>query len=52
MSWFNIQDYVNLYANVVSRALPIAFVFGMGNVLCNMVCSAAFHGRLTFGSDK
>lgn len=45
-----VQDFVNLYAHMLEKAIPLAFVFGMGNVLVNMVLTAAFHGRLTLGS--
>lgn len=45
------QFCIDLYTEILSRAVPIAFAFGMGNVLCNMVLNAAFGGRLSLGGE-
>ena len=49
---YDISIYIGLYASLIQSALPLAFVFGMGNVLCNMVYAAAFRGRLVIGAGR
>lgn len=40
---------VELYTEIVKWALPVAFAFGMGNVIINTGLSVAFGGRLKVG---
>lgn len=41
---------VELLADIISAALPIAIVFEIGNLLVGTFLRAAFGGRLWFGS--
>lgn len=40
---------VQLYTEIVKWSIPIAFAFGMGNVIINTGLSVAFGGRLKVG---
>ena len=40
---------LEIYATIAAYAVPIAFAFGMGNVIINTFFSAAFGGRLKIG---
>ena len=37
------------YVEIIEFALPISIVFGLGNIVINMLLSAAFGGRLQLG---
>lgn len=41
---------IELLAEIISAALPIAIVFEIGNLLVGTFLRAAFGGRLWFGS--
>lgn len=43
-----IDDVVTCYVNVVQVALPVALVFGLGDLCVGTILRAAFGGRLTF----
>lgn len=45
----NIQECIDLYANMAGAVLPCTFVFGACNLLINCVLNAFFNGRLKFG---
>lgn len=49
-----LKDFaVSVYTQIIEYAIPIAFVFGMGNAIVNTMLSAAFGGRMRLGgSDK
>ena len=40
---------VQVYTECLEWAIPIAFAFGMGNVIVNTFLSVAFGGRLKVG---
>lgn len=44
-----ILDFVRLYVDMLGIALPLTIFFGLGNVIVNMFCAAAFGGKLFFG---
>ena len=43
-----IADVVTCYVNVVQVALPVALVFGLGDLCVGTILRAAFGGRLSF----
>ncbi len=43
-----ISDVVSCYADLVTYALPIALIFGLGDLCVGTILRAAFGGRLTF----
>ena len=43
-----IDDIVACYVNIVQVALPIALVFGLGDLCVGTILRAAFGGRMTF----
>lgn len=43
-----IEDIVTCYVNIVQVALPIALVFGLGDLCVGTILRAAFGGRLSF----
>lgn len=43
-----IEDIVTCYVNIVQVALPVALVFGLGDLCVGTILRAAFGGRLTF----
>lgn len=43
-----IADVVSCYSALVSYALPIALIFGLGDLCVGTILRAAFGGRLTF----
>ena len=43
---------VQLYTEIVKWSIPIAFAFGMGNVIINTGLSVAFGGRLKVTGTK
>lgn len=43
-----ISEIVTCYVNVVQAALPVALVFGFGDLCVGTILRAAFGGRLTF----
>lgn len=47
----SVSDAVQMYVDIVSGALPIAAVFGLGNILCNIIISAATGGKLTLSGQ-
>lgn len=46
------HDYIALYADLVAAAVPIAFVFGMGNLIVSTFLSAALGGGLKIGGRR
>ena len=46
------QFALDVYQQILEAAIPIAFVFGMGNVIVNTFLSAAFGGRMRIGGGK
>lgn len=40
---------IQIYTEIVSYAIPIAFAFGIGNVIVNTFLSVGFGGRLKIG---
>ena len=47
-----VQWAVQMYMNVAEYAVPIAFVFGISNVIINTFFSAAFGGKMRIGGDR
>lgn len=43
-----IEDIVTCYVNIVQVALPVALVFGLGDLCVGTILRAAFGGRMTF----
>lgn len=43
-----IDDIVTCYVNIVQVALPVALVFGLGDLCVGTILRAAFGGRLSF----
>lgn len=43
------EGIIQVYCNILSISVPIAFVFGMGNLIVNTVLTAAFGGDLQIG---
>lgn len=46
------QFALDVYGQIVECAIPVAFVFGMGNLIVNTFLSVAFGGRLRIGGGK
>lgn len=50
----NYDGYISmafdLYEQIVEIAVPIGFVFGMGNLIVNTFLRVAFGGRLRYGT--
>lgn len=50
------EDYarfaLSLYGDLAEIAVPIAFVFGMCNMIVNTFFSVAFGGRLKIGGNQ
>ena len=40
------------YRSLLNAALPVCFFIGSCNVAFNLICSAAFGGKLRFGGEK
>ena len=47
-----IQLIFDMYGQLLAYALPVAFVIGACNLIFNIVCSAAFGGKLHIGGVK
>lgn len=43
------SDLIAIYCNILGYAVPIAFVFGMCNLIVDTVLTAAFTGKLRIG---
>lgn len=43
-----IEDIVACYVNIVEVALPVALVFGLGDLCIGTILRAAFGGRMSF----
>lgn len=43
-----ITDIVSCYVSIVQYALPIAIIFGLGDLCVGTILRAAFGGRMTF----
>lgn len=43
---------LSIYAELCMWAVPIAFAFGMGNVIVNTFLSVGFGGRLKIGGRQ
>lgn len=43
---------LSLYEQIAEYAVPIAFAFGMCNMIVNTVLSAAFGGRMKIGGKS
>lgn len=43
-----VDDIVTCYVNIVQVALPVALVFGLGDLCVGTILRAAFGGRMTF----
>lgn len=48
VDWSSV-DLIGLYVDMLKVALPITFVFGVCNLLTDMITRAFFKGRLHFG---
>lgn len=46
------QFAIQLYAELASYAIPVAFAIGMCNVIINTFFAAAFGGKLRIGGEK
>lgn len=42
---------ISLYTDLIETCLPIAFFFGICNIIVSTFLRAAFGGRLWFGKD-
>lgn len=50
---FNLMQWaIELYSQIAVYAVPVAFAFGMCNVIVNTFFSAAFGGKMRIGGDK
>lgn len=50
MDWeFSQQAIWLIYGAIAEIAVPITFIFGVCNIVYNMISSAFFRGRLHFG---
>ena len=47
-----IEVAVNTYVSVLEYALPFALVYGIGNLVVNMILSAALGGRMCIGRNS
>lgn len=45
-----LTEIVALYVEIVKSAVPVALVFGFGDLIVGTVLRAAFGGRLSIGS--
>lgn len=43
------EGLIQVYCDILGLAVPIAFVFGMGNIIVNTILTAAFGGDLQIG---
>lgn len=43
---------VSTYALVIEYSLPFALVYGIGNLVVNMILSAALGGRMCIGRNS
>lgn len=43
-----VDDIVSCYVNIVQVALPVALVFGLGDLCVGTILRAAFGGRMSF----
>lgn len=41
-----IEYALAIYLDLLGAALPIAIIFGIGNLICNIILTAAFTGKL------
>lgn len=46
---FQLPEIVALYVDIVRSAVPVALVFGFGDLMVTTFLRAAFGGRLSFG---
>ena len=42
----NAADVISIYVDLLDWALPIAIIFGITNLIVNIILTAAFTGRL------
>lgn len=47
-----VQWAINLYSQIVRGAVPLALVFGFGNLLVSTFLRVAFGGRLEFRGGR
>lgn len=47
-----LEEAVSLYAGIVMVAMPIALVFGLGNIIIGTFLTAAFGGGIRFGGGR
>ena len=47
-----IQIAVNTYASIIEYAVPFALVFGIGDLIVNIILSAALGGRMCIGRNS
>ena len=48
---FSVSVLVDTYVDILSKALPIAIVFGFSNLIVDTILTAAFTGRLRIGGS-
>lgn len=46
---YQLSDIVALYVDIVRSAVPVALVFGFGDLMVSTLLRVAFGGRLSFG---
>lgn len=51
-NWISLQTIISLYGDMIKIALPIIFVFGMCNMVYDMLTSAAFGGIMRIGRGR
>lgn len=44
-----VEFAISTYTSILEMALPIAFVFGLGNIVVGTFMRVAFGGKLWFG---
>lgn len=49
---FAVSEVIECYARMVAYAVPIAAVFGFGNLIVDTVLTAAFGGGLKIGGVR
>ena len=44
--YIGVEYAIEIYLDLLECALPIAIIFGIGNLICNIILTAAFTGKL------
>ena len=44
----DLANSLSLYVDIIEYCIPMVFIINVGQVLCNMIISAGFGGKLRF----